>query len=192
MKTQLGGVAGALLASLVLGVGEARAEGGFFNEIRVGVLDHDTDLVGSSKEDGIDLGVEVLSKPIEALDFLNAPRLALGAVINSEDQTNQIYAGLVAQWDFAHNIAREGDALFLEGAVGGAWHDGKIDVRGTPEEANWKSRGGEFVFRTGFGVGYRFDETWSLAFSFHHISNADLALPNEGSNDVGLRLGMRF
>jgi hypothetical protein len=26
----------------------------------------------------------------------------------------------------------------------------------------------------------------------HHISNADLAEPNEGSNDVGVRLGMRF
>lgn len=177
-------------ASAVCGAGAARAE--VFNEVRVGVLDHDTDLVGTNKEDGFDVGVELLSPPIEALSLIGRPRAVIGAQVNSEGFTNMVYAGLQAQWEFAHGVMQADDAFFVEGVVSGAWHDGKTDVTGTPEEAEWKSHGGRFLFRTGFGVGYRFNETWSLAATFSHISNADLDDPNEGANDVGLRLGMRF
>jgi len=177
-------------AASVCGLGAAQAE--VFNEVRLGVLDHDTDLVGSSKEGGFDVGVELLSPPIEALSLIGAPRVVLGAQVNSEGFTSMLYAGLQADWEFAHGVMRPDDAFFLEGTVGAAWHDGKTDVTGTPEEDEWKSHGGRFLFRTGFGVGYRFNETWSLAATFSHISNANLDDPNEGSNDVGLRLGMRF
>jgi len=177
-------------ASLICGAGEARAQ--LIDEVRVGLLDHDTGLVGTSKEDGVDLGIELFSQPIEALDFIGSPRVVVGAIINSENQTNQLYAGLAAQRTFASDVFRPNDGFFVEGLVAVAYHDGKIDVRNTPEDAEWKSHGSEFVFRTGFGVGYRFNETWSLTATFAHISNANFAEPNQGANDVGLRLGMRF
>lgn len=177
-------------ATLICGAGEARAQ--LIDEVRVGFLDHDTGLVGSSKEDGVDLVVEAFSQPVEALDFIGSPRVVVGAILNSEDQTNQLYAGLQAQWTFADDVFRPNDGFFVEGLVAVAYHDGKIDVRNTAEDAEWKSHGSEFLFRTGFGVGYRFNETWSLTATFAHISNANLAEPNQGANDIGLRLGMRF
>ncbi|HVZ99869.1 MAG TPA: acyloxyacyl hydrolase [Caulobacterales bacterium] len=181
----------AAFGAALCGAGQARAEGPV-DEVRFAVLDHDTGLVGNSKEGGFDIGVEVLSHPLSGLDIVRNPRLAIGGVFNSEHYTNQLYVGLVQQWDFAPRVFNDHDAFFLEGAVGVAYHDGKRDVRGTPEENNWKSHGSAWAFRTGWGVGYRFDERWSLQFSFHHMSNADLAPPNEGTNDVGLRLGVRL
>jgi lipid A 3-O-deacylase len=184
-------MAAALAAALVCGVAPAHAEG-FIDEVRFGAFDHDTALVGSSREDGADINLEVLSRPLSSLSLIGQPRLAIGAMLNTAGRTNEIYAGLDAQWPFATDVVRAGDAFFLEGDVGVAWHDGKIDVTGTPEAEEWKSHGSEFLFRTGFGVGYRFDETWSVALTLYHSSNANLAKPNQGSNDVGVQVGYRF
>lgn len=187
--------AGVLLAAVTaaasfLGGGSASAR--VFEEVRVGVLDHDTGLVGSSKEDGFDVGVELLSPSIPALSLIGSPHAVVGAQINSDGYTNMIYAGLLAQRDFAHGVFSADDAFFVEGTVGIALHDGKRDVRNTPENDEWKSHGSSWVFRTGFGAGYRFNDTWSLTATFSHISNANFEQPNQGSNDVGLRVGMRF
>jgi lipid A 3-O-deacylase len=181
-----------VVASFVCGAGAANAQDRLIDEVRVGVLDHDTDLVGTSKEEGVDFGLEALSPPISQLSFLGSPRVVAGLLVNSEGQTNQIYLGLLAQKNIAEGVFRPNDAFFLEGMVGGALHDGERDVTGTPEEDEWKSHGSDLVFRTGFGFGYRFNERWSLTATFAHISNADLAEPNEGANDVGLRLGVRL
>jgi lipid A 3-O-deacylase len=191
MNRNLSGLVVTTLAVLFGAAGTARADDPV-DVIRLGVLDHDTGLVGTSKEDGIDIGVEILSPPVSQLAIIGAPRIVIGGLVNTEGQTNQIYAGLLAQWSFSKDVFTAGDAFFLEGMVGGAWHDGETDVTGTPEEANWKSRGSELVFRTGFGVGYHINEKWSAALTFAHVSNADLAEPNEGANDVGLRLGYRL
>jgi lipid A 3-O-deacylase len=192
MSRYVGGVVAALVATAMCSPGSASAEDGFLEQVRLGVLEHDTGLVGTSKEDGVDVGVEVLSEPLDALRLIGAPRLVVGGLVNSEGQTNQAYVGLMGQKAFAEGVFRDGDAFFIEGLVAGAWHDGKLDVTGTPEEANWKSHGSHWAFRTGFGFGYRFNETWSVAFNFAHLSNADLAEPNEGSNDVGLRIGVNL
>ena len=181
----------ASLAALACTTGQASAEG-LITELRVMALDHDTAIVGSSKEDGVDVGAEVLFQAVEVLGFIGSPRPVVGVLLNTEGQTNQLYAGLIAQRDFGANTFRDGDSFFIEGMVGATLHDGENDVTGTPENANWKSHGSDLLFRTGFGAGYRFDETWSLSLGFHHISNANFAQPNQGANDIGLRLGMRF
>lgn len=183
-----------LLASLALfffHASQAHAQG-LISEVRFGALDHDTALVGSSKEDGVDLGIEALFQPSQALALIGSPRPVVGVLLNTEGQTNQIYAGLIAQRQFAHDVFRRGDGLFIEGMVGVALHDGETDVRGTPEDEHWKSHGSNVLFHTGFGAGYRFNERWSLSVEFHHISNANLAQPNQGANDIGLRLGLRL
>jgi len=181
-----------VIASLAGGAGLAHAQNGPISEVRVGVLEHDTDLIGTNKEGGVDLAFEVLSQPVQALDFIGAPRVVGGLILNSDDYTNQAYVGLLAQRDIATSVFSADDAFYIEGLVAVGYHDGKLDVTGTPEEDEWKSHGSNWVFRTGFGVGYRFNETISLTATFAHISNAELAQPNEGSNDVGLRLGWRL
>ena len=180
-----------VVAAGVSGIGPAQAEN-FFEEVRVAAFDHDTGIVGSSKEDGADIGIEVLSRPISSLRLIGEPRLVFGVNVNTEGQTNQAYAGLNAQWGFASDSFRQGDSFFLEGSVGVTYHDGERDVRNTPEDAEWKSHGSSFLFRTGFGAGYRFNEHWSVSAALYHISNANTAEPNQGSNNIGLQLGYRF
>jgi len=182
----------ASLAAFACMAGQASADEGLISELRFMALDHDTGLVGSSKEDGVDLGAEVLFQPVDALSFIGSPRPVVGVLLNTAGQTNQLYAGFIAQHDFAADVFRPGDGFFIEGAVSIALHDGENDVTGTPENADWKSHGSDLLFRTGFGAGYRFNERWSLSAGFHHISNANFAKPNQGANDIGLRLGMRF
>jgi lipid A 3-O-deacylase len=169
----------------------ADASDGFFNEVRLGLYDHDTGVVGSSKESGADFGLEIVSRPLITLSFAS-PMIVAGVVVNTAGQTNQLYLGLADQWEFAHSAFAPDDAFYLEGTIGADWHDGKIDVRGTPLEPKWKSHGSRVVIRTGVDLGYRIDSTWSVALSFNHISNGDLADANEGMNDLGVRVGMRF
>lgn len=183
-----------MAAAAACSAGAAQAqEFRFADEIRVGVLEHDTSVGGGdNKEDGVDVGVELLTSPIGALSWVGSPRAVFGLQINSEGYTNMAYAGILAQKTLVDGLASENDAIYLEGTVGIAYHDGAIDVRARPEDAEWKSHGSYWVIRSGFGLGYRFNETYSLTATFSHISNANLAQPNQGSNDIGLRLGMRF
>ena len=182
----------AAIFGLIISANCAGAQPRFFDEVRFGVYQHDTGLIGTQKETGIDFAFEGLSRPIILLNLIGSPRLVLGGVVNSLGKTDQLYFGFSKQWDFVHSVFAPDDAFFLEGVVGGVWHDGKNDVRGTALEADWKSHGSHFLFRTGMDLGYRFNRTWSLAVSFNHISNAGLANPNEGMNDIGLRLGMKL
>lgn len=183
---------GALFLTLgvLLGSQSAWAGSDLFDQLRIGVYEHDSGLVGTNKESGADIAVEVLSREITALRLIGAPRIVLGAAINTEGKTNQVYLGLADQWNFVEGVFTEEDAFFLGGTVGGVWHDGKKDVRGTSEEADWKSHGSHFLFRTGAEFGYQINSVWSVAVGLNHISNANLAKPNEGSNNIGMRVGM--
>jgi len=182
-------IARMFLGLVILVPGSALAQGKIVEEVRFGVYQHDTPIVGTHRESGADFGFEALSPPLWSN---SAPRFVLGGIVNTAGKTDQIYAGFAGIWDFAHHIFSADDAFFLEGMVGGAWHDGKLDVRGTPLAQDWKSHGSRFLFHTGFDVGYRFNPTWSIALTFFHISNANFTQPNQGMNDVGLRLGMRI
>jgi lipid A 3-O-deacylase len=187
-------LAGATIVAAASIAGEARAnEFRFVDEVRIGVLEHDTGLGGGdTKEGGFDVGLELVTSPIDQLSLIGSPRAVFGLQVNSDGYTNMAYAGFLAQKDFAEGVFSADDAFFIEGTVGVAYHDGAIDVRLRPEDAEWKSHGSYWLFRTGFGAGYRFNERVSLTATFAHISNANLAQPNQGANDVGLRLGVRF
>lgn len=181
-------------AALACGAGAAQADDfRLVDEVRLGVLEHDTGLGGGdTKEGGFDIGAELLTSPIEQLSLIGSPRAVFGLQVNSEGYTNMAYAGILAQKNLAEGLASESDAIYLEGTIGIAYHDGAIDVRLRPEDSEWKSHGSYWLIRSGFGVGYRFNERYSVTATFSHISNANLAQPNQGSNDVGLRFGMRF
>jgi lipid A 3-O-deacylase len=183
-----------VVATAVCGAGAAQAQDfRLIDEVRLGVLEHDTELGGGeSKEEGFDVGMEIISSPITQLSLIGSPRAVFGLQANSEGFTNMAYAGILAQKNVAEGVFSPDDAFYIEGTAAIAYHDGAIDVRLRPEDAEWKSHGSYWLFRTGFGAGYRFNERWSLTATFSHISNANLEQPNQGSNDVGLRVGMRF
>lgn len=182
-----------LAAALTLALpSSALAQPALLDELRLGVYDHDTDIFSSKKEAGADLILEVLTRRITWLDFIGGPRFLVGAAVNTSGQTNQLYVGLIRTWELFQDVATPGDAIFLEGTLGGTWHDGKLDVIGTPEEADWKSHGSRLLFRSNIGIGYRFNAKWSVTLNFNHISNAGLADPNEGMNDIGLTLNMKL
>jgi len=183
-----------VVAAAVCGAGAAQAQDfRLVDEVRLGVLEHDTELGGGeSKEGGFDIGAELLTSPITQLSWIGSPRAVFGLQVNSEGYTNMAYAGILAQKTVADGVFSSTDAFYIEGTVGVAYHDGAIDVRLRPEDAEWKSHGSYWVIRSGFGAGYRVNEHWSVTATFAHISNANLVQPNQGSNDVGVRVGYRF
>jgi lipid A 3-O-deacylase len=182
------------LALLLPMSAEAGAGSGshFLEEVRLGVYQHDSGIVGDQKETGADFSVALLTAPLKILRIVGAPRFVLGAAVNSARQTDQAYIGLIRGWQLFGNVLRPDDSIFLEGVLGGEWNDGKIDVRGTPLEQSWKSHGSHFLFRTGLDLGYRINLNWAVALSFHHMSNAGLASPNEGMNDLGLSINRKL
>jgi lipid A 3-O-deacylase len=163
------------------------------DEVRFGVYQHDSGWIGTHKENGTDFALEVLSRPVTALWLIGTPRLVLGGALNTAGKTSQVYVAIDKQLDLFKQVFSREDAVFVEGTIGGVWHNGKLNVSNNPSlDAHWKSHGSRFLFRPGLAVGYRFNERWSLAASLNHISNANLAKPNQGMNDIGLLLGMRF
>ena len=180
----------AAIAVVSLGFASAaHADGGFLDEGRLGVYDHDASLGGHQKESGADIGVEALFKPF---NFLGEPRLAIGGLVNTDGETDQAYVGLTWTWDFVHGVFKSDDGLYAEATLGGGWNDGKINVTDPVEQQKRKSLGSHALFREDVDLGYRFNPVWSIAVSYNHISNADLATRNEGLNDIGLRIGMKF
>ena len=179
-------------ACLMFSTNEACARQHLLDEIRLGIFQHDTGIVGARKEDGIDFVGEVLTGPLIKFRLLGSPRLVLGGAINSAGKTDQAYLGIVGQWTLARALFSRSDAFYFEATIGGGWNDGKIDVIGTPLESSWKSHGGHYLIRSGAYLGYRFNPRWSVAFGINHISNAGLVHRNEGMNDVGLVLGVKI
>jgi len=180
----------ALVFAVTVPAGVAFAQQPLINEVRFGIYDHDTDLIGSKKEGGVDLILEGLSRRITWLDFIGGPKFLLGTAVNTAGRTNQLYFGFIRSWELFQDVIKPGDAIFLEGTLGGSWHDGKLDVIGTPEEEVWKSHGSRLTFRENVGIGYRFNAKWSVTLNLNHISNAGLADPNEGMNNIGLTVNI--
>jgi lipid A 3-O-deacylase len=183
------GIAVALAAAFP---GAARADGGFLDELRLGVYEHDASVLGHQKEHGEDIGGELLFTSPSLLEIIWSPRPVIGVLVNTAGQTDQAYGGLTWTWDFLHNVLMNGDGFYVEGTLGGGVNNGKINVTDPYESQHEKSLGSNVLFREDIDLGYRFTPRWSVAISYNHISDADLAFRNEGLNDIGVRVGMKF
>ena len=176
----------ALLLAVAVASLPARAEdrktAEWLNEIKVGVLHHDTDNLwsGFNREDGIDFNIEAIFSP--RYDVLGGTiRPALGASINSVGDTSKIYGGLRWQYETP-------DGLFFGVGLGGAVHDGDTDLK----TADRKALGSKLLFHIPLEVGYRFEGKHALSVYFDHVSNAYTQDANEGMDTLGLRYGYRF
>ncbi len=161
-----------------------------FDEVRAGVLAQSCCGFGSDKEQGAAINAEALFSSPRFLTVLGAPRPLIGATIATDgDATSQMYAGL--EWKV--NIAPR---WFVAAGVGGAIHNGETDrydpVADAARVSNTVFYGCRALFRLAGDVGYRLTDRVSASFHWNHISNAGLCSENEGMDQIGARLGLRF
>lgn len=176
-----------LLAALCSFLLPQRAESGedqtWLHEIRVGVLDHDTDNLwsGSSREDGIDLNAELVFTPSLAL-WHGTLRPNLGVSVNDSGNTGKIYGGGVWQYLWRNGV-------LLDLGLGLALHDGETDNLQAPDR---KQLGSTLLFHISAEIGYCLTDRSRLLLMFDHMSNGYLADPNEGLDTLGIRYGYLF
>ncbi len=150
-------------------------------DLRVGLLLHDTGPFSNTKEDGLDVNVELLFESPSYLEQIGSPKPHLGLTLNNSSDTNQIYGGLTWNWGFD-------GGYFIDLSFGAALHDGETETDRTDK----KSLGCSLLFRESLGLGYVISGPHSVMLHFDHISNAKLCDRNEGLENLGLRYGYSF
>ncbi|MES1989974.1 MAG: acyloxyacyl hydrolase [Pseudomonadota bacterium] len=152
------------------------------SEVRLGLYDHESELFGDRYETSDpDVNVEILFNAPDWLAWMANPRLNIGADINTGSGTSIGYGGLVWTYDVT-------DALFIEGAFGGAIHDGETD-RPTADQMDLGCR---VMFHESASIGYRVSDNTSVMVTVDHMSNAGLCSSNPGITNAGVRLGYTF
>lgn len=152
-------------------------------EVRLGILLHDMGFDGKKKEEGEDLNIEVLF-PTPRSRFLEAiwsPRPHVGASINDQGATSQVYGGLT--WRLWHP-----GNLFLSVGFGFSVHDGKL----RPGPVDREALGTRALFRSSGELGYWFLPRHGVSLLVDHSSNAQLSHDNDGLTNVGMRYLHRF
>ena len=178
----------------VVASSKRKGKWGFVSEVRGGILKHAVAFGNDAKEKGVDGNIEVLFISPDMFEIIWSPRPHLGASFNaSDDDTDQIYAGLTWEWEpFA--------SMFVDFGFGFTVHNGNLsNDNGTmgavpnPDETRRREFGCEVLFRESLEVGYRFNWTHSLSLLWDHISHGGLCnSENEGMDNAGLRYGYRF
>jgi lipid A 3-O-deacylase len=183
----------AALAMLALGasagLAPAAAQPRIFDEIKVGVLDHDIGIFGHHKESGGDVNLELLFASPDFLRVIGAPRPHIGTDVNSDGNTSQFYLGLTWHLTLVSGLMAKSDPLYIEASLGGAVHNGEADG---PSSDTEKRLGSQLLFRESLELGWRFTDSQSIGIYMDHISNAGIAKHNEGLTNLGARLGFKF
>jgi len=176
-------VAIVLSAVVACAAAEPALADGLFHELKFGVLDHDTPDLWSgfrAEPDSVALNFEALFSPYFA--FLGGTvRPALGASINTEGETSNVYLDARYQYEFQNGF-------FVGLGVGGTVHDGQLTLK----DWNQKALGSRVLFHIPLEIGYRIDAHNSISAYFEHMSNAYTVDPNEGLDRLGVRYGYRF
>jgi lipid A 3-O-deacylase len=156
-------------------------------EVLVGVVDHDTGVINTATEGGVDLTAELRFKPLGGafFEFLRSPRPHLGFNLNDSGNTSAVYTGLTWAWPF-------GNRYFLGVALGGAVHNGTIETDNRQKKRNDNELGCRVLFREAVELGFTFLKRHAISIRFDHLSNANLCDENEGLDTVGLVYGYRF
>lgn len=156
--------------------------GGFFDEVRLGVLGFWQQ--NATSEEGVYVTGQVLFDPfLQPFDnwFVNIllrPRPHIGGNA-SFDGTDQLFAGLT--WTIP--IWR---ALFAEASFGGTIHNG-------PLKNAEVALGCRVLFRESLALGLKVNEHWRVVAGVDHSSHAELCgQENDGLTHAGVSLGYRF
>ena len=169
-----------VLASLLFAAPVA-AQSSLLYEFRGGVLAHDVPIVAAGKyEYGIGLNAELAFAP--SLPLLGgAIRPVLGGTFATNNGTSWAY--LDARWEWS------GSLLFFGIGVGPAIQSGQSLCCNTSGQ---KGLGSRVLFHVPVELGLQFTPNNRISVYYEHVSNAFLATPNPGMDNIGLRLAHRF
>jgi len=147
-------------------------------EFKVGITQHDFDnKLKHRVEKGQNIIVEYLADKLD--NWLRAyPHI--GASINNKGYTSNLYTGLTWHADL-------GSSFLLDASLG-------ISINNAEKKISKKRRGlgSNLLFRESLSLGYKFSEIHSISIMIDHISSADIAKPNPGLTDIGIRYGYKF
>jgi lipid A 3-O-deacylase len=154
------------------------------NSFTYGVMQQDVE--SNPIEDSISINLEVLfATKLKSIPW--SPQPVIGATINTEDDTNQLYGGMAWQYDFSERFYTE---IFLGGAI----HDGEDDPDTSlagGREAH-RAYGCPLNFRESLSFGWHLSTQFSLMATVSHISNARLCDENDGLTNAGIRISRRY
>src|SRR5215469_2325208 len=105
------------------GFAPAAAQSRIFDEMKVGVLDHDIGIGGHHKESGGDVNLELLFTSPNFLRILGSPRPHIGTDVNSDGNTSQFYVGFTWGLTLIPRVFDKADGIYIEGSLGGAIHN---------------------------------------------------------------------
>jgi len=179
--------------------GPASAEG-IIDEIVVGVLQHDIDLIASEHEGGLAINAEVRFTAPEFFKWIGRPRPTLGITYATDNPgTDTAYGGLtwnIGLWEgfytdlfFGLSVHNGNDDFdhFAAVASGAIADDSGIE----------KFLGCAVLFREAVEIGYRFGaaEKHSVSAMVSHLSHGELLCGddrNAGMDHWGVRYGYKF
>jgi len=158
----------------------AAAQGGIIHEIRGGVLAHDVPIWSRSHvESGVVVNAEIAFAP--SFDLLGGKiRPVLGGSFATNGGTSLVYLDARIEWRL--------DRVFFALGVGPAIHTGNLQPRANGR----KALGSRVLFHPSAEVGFQLTSANRVSVYFEHVSNAYLARPNSGMDNIGVRLSHRF
>jgi len=161
----------------------ADSEPGIFYGFRLGLLAHDVGRLWSytRSEGGADVNAEMVFRKPSFTLWGGTILSNVGFSINSQGDTSKIYGGVL--WEFLFS-----NGFFFNIGTGLAFHNGQLES----DDSNKKQLGSRILFREPIEFGFTFFERHRISILFDHISNADLAEPNEGLDTLGVRYGYQF
>ena len=178
-------------AALFLTPTNAAAQMKPIDEVKIGVLSHDIGFLTHHVETGADINLEVLFTPPDLLSLIGSPRPHIGADINTAGNTSDGYLGLTWGWTLLPSLFG-GGALYANGSLGGAVHDGFTGGKGSVAPPGRKLLGSAVLFRESAELGYQLTPMVSVSALLDHISNANLGRHNMGITSAGARFGVQF
>src|SRR5947207_2251184 len=176
------------IAWLVTAPLPAAAQLNIVDEVKAGIMAHDVCVLGHHREKGPDVNLEMLFSPPDLLAVIGSPRPHIGADINTAGKTSDGYFGLTWGIMLIQSLFGAGDAVFINGSLGGAVHDGYINS-GPPDR---KLLGTRVLFRESAELGYQLVPGISMSALLDHMSNANIGRHNMGITSAGARLGFKF
>jgi lipid A 3-O-deacylase len=178
----------ALVAAALLAAAPAAAQTApppsntILHELKGGILAHDVGELwsGFHLEPGVTFNLEAVFQP--HLDVLwGSIRPNLGVSATTAGGTSYGYGGAVYELPLPYGI-------FVGIGLGAAVHDGKLQAT-DPER---KGLGSRVLFHIPIEAGIAVTEHARFSVYFEHVSNGFLASPNEGMDNLGVRVGYKF
>jgi hypothetical protein len=187
------------LAAVGMSMGLPGAARAGVEEVRVGVLAHNirvTDPKNANKEDGVDVGGELVFGSPDLLSGLASPRPYVALSVNTAGETSYAGVGLIWQWRFAKGWR-------VEPGFGYVLHSGeKLDnpvprdqpARRQAFEDAYLLLGSRDLFRTSIAVTREVSQRWAVQAVFEHLSHGQIlgSGRNQGLDMAGVRVVYRF